>query len=115
MKAAVLPRESASNWHMTSISPFGPGPLLAEPEMAELRLLLLGLDAERESGQHVGELYAHHAQRERHADGSFQVRFRQCRRAGGPSRLFASGLARTGERRPGGRLDAGAAGAQVPE
>jgi hypothetical protein len=26
--------------------------------------------------QHVGELYVHHAQRQYHADGSLQVRFR---------------------------------------
>jgi hypothetical protein len=49
---------------------------------------------EREGGQHVGELYVHHAQRQYHADGSLQVRVRRCRRAGGPSRLVASGCHR---------------------
>jgi hypothetical protein len=45
-------------------------------------------------GQRVGELHVHYAQRERHADSSLQVRFRRCGRAGGPSRLVASGCLR---------------------
>jgi hypothetical protein len=48
-----------------------PRPLLVEPEMAELRLLLLDLETEREGGQHVGE-HVHHAQRERRADGRYE-------------------------------------------
>jgi hypothetical protein len=59
-------------WPIASISQFGPGPLLVKPDMAELRLL--DLETEREGSQHVGELHGHHAQRERHADGSFQIR-----------------------------------------
>ena len=35
-------------WPITSISQFSPRPLLVEPDMADLRLRLLDLDAERE-------------------------------------------------------------------
>jgi hypothetical protein len=31
------------------------------------------LDAKREGGQHVGELYVHHAQRQCHTDSSLQI------------------------------------------
>jgi hypothetical protein len=34
-------------WPITSIAQFGPGPLLVEPDMAELRLLLLDLQNEK--------------------------------------------------------------------
>ena len=48
--------------------------------MAELRLLLLDLETEREGDQHVGE-HVHHAQRQYHADGSLQVTMRASRQA----------------------------------
>jgi hypothetical protein len=50
-------------WPITSTAQFSSRPLLVEPDMAELRLLLLDLDAEREGGQHIGELHVHRAQR----------------------------------------------------
>ena len=64
-------------WPITSISQFSPRPLLVEPDMADLRLRLLDLDAEREGGQHVGELHVHHAQRQCHTDSPLQVKRRQ--------------------------------------
>ena len=57
-------------WPITSTAQFSSRPLLVEPDMAELRLLLLDLETEREGDQHVGE-HVHHAQRERHADGRY--------------------------------------------
>ena len=60
---ACLPVEFLQMTALVPDSRFGPSPLLVEPDMAELRLLLLDLDAEREGGQHIGELHVHRAQR----------------------------------------------------